>query len=375
MLNIVCINQDNYLGRGDWYVEKLRNGIEANCTVPYKFRVLTDTGESGWWSKLTLFKPDTFKAGERILYFDLDTWIMGNIDFLANYNGPLAGLRNFYQLRNLASGILAFEAGKYTKIWDKWVQIGRPKLSGGDQMFINMMIPEGARLQDLFPNKIYSYKVHGVPKDAAVVCFHGKPRPHELQREITGDSDPIFKMLKEETAKYQDIWDRGNYRTVSPGELSAANAFTLCNMSRGNTLTDYGAGTGRALSVFNGKGIESIAVDLVNALEVEVPFYCAPLWCLPDELPITDWLYCVDVMEHLPPTKIDPALRQIEQKTVLGGYFQIAHFEDDWHGHKCHLTVKDKHWWLNKLNEFFNVVYIEDEPRFGRTGYAVIMSG
>lgn len=183
MLNIVCVNEGDYLGRGEEYVNNLRGGIEKNCTVPHRFIVKTNTGESGWWSKLTLFKPDTFPVGDRILYFDLDTWIVGNIDDLANYDGYFAGLRDFYQPNNLGSGVLAWKAGEFDKIWSKWVAIGKPKLRIGDQAFIYMMIPDAVRLQDKFPNKIVSYKTHcrsGIPEEASIVCFHGKPRPHEI---------------------------------------------------------------------------------------------------------------------------------------------------------------------------------------------------
>jgi hypothetical protein len=38
-------------------------------------------------------------------------------------------------------------------------------------------------LQEMHPGEFVSYKTHctkGVPDGARVVCFHGRPRPHEV---------------------------------------------------------------------------------------------------------------------------------------------------------------------------------------------------
>ena len=127
MLNIVCVNNNNYLGRGDEYVKRLREGIAKNCTIPYKFCEFHGE-EEGWWAKLELFKA--FPKGERVLYFDLDTVITGNIDDIASYSGDFIALTDFYHPRNIGSGVMAWEAGKEDKIYDKWVELGKPKLMG-----------------------------------------------------------------------------------------------------------------------------------------------------------------------------------------------------------------------------------------------------
>jgi hypothetical protein len=41
------------------------------------------------------------------------------------------------------------------------------------------------RWQELVPDQVFSYKAHirdrAVPPSARVVCFHGKPRPWEVE--------------------------------------------------------------------------------------------------------------------------------------------------------------------------------------------------
>ena len=58
----------------------------------------------------------------------------------------------------------------------------------GDQGWINMYRPSMDYFQDFFPNEVVSYKAHcvgnnnkvTVPKKAKIICFHGRPRPHEI---------------------------------------------------------------------------------------------------------------------------------------------------------------------------------------------------
>jgi hypothetical protein len=54
----------------------------------------------------------------------------------------------------------------------------------GDQGFLQSVLGDCQRWQDV-AGGIYSYKAHcsrGVPADARVICFHGKPRPWDVER-------------------------------------------------------------------------------------------------------------------------------------------------------------------------------------------------
>lgn len=186
MLNVICVNHHDYLGRGGEYVRKLADGVTKHLNRDFTFHVLTEhdipQGIEGWWAKIAVFQPGRFTG--RCLYFDLDTVITGDIDFLADYAGDFAGITDFYHPQLCQSAIMAWNADTAGDIWTRWNSVGKPQHHiRGDQGWIEAMRPNADRLQDLFPNKIVSFKAHcldGMPEGASVVCFHGLPRPHTL---------------------------------------------------------------------------------------------------------------------------------------------------------------------------------------------------
>ena len=179
-LRIVCVNAGDYLGRGDEYVAHLESGLERHVTGPFTFDVL-NSGPSNWWAKLELFRPGRFPAGERILYFDLDTVICGPIDDLIAYDGPFTMLDDWMGVTPMNSSVMSWTAGECDHIWNAWVEAGKPTDSQGDQAWIGRCVPDALRWQELFPDRLVSFKAHcstGVPADARAICFHGEPRPH-----------------------------------------------------------------------------------------------------------------------------------------------------------------------------------------------------
>lgn len=206
MLNIVCVNSGNYLGRGAEYVNKLFDMVARNLAEGHRGRFVCFTDDpwgldkhivaralpgnlKGWWNKLYLFKDGLFEPGDRILYFDLDTLITGRLDEIAAYDGDFAILRDFYGANGwgsedcpMQSAVMAWPAGKNTHLWDKFVEAGRPDILGGDQAWIGKNQTKADFWQDMFPRLFESYKVTDgvVPAKASVICFHGKPRPHEI---------------------------------------------------------------------------------------------------------------------------------------------------------------------------------------------------
>lgn len=198
-LNVVCIQTGDYCGRGVEYVHNLRRCVRANLTVHHKFYVVTDDVATnypkmlvkparfrGWWEKLRLFKPGMFEG--RVLFLDLDTIILGNIDHLAAYDGHFACPHDFWNPKGLGPAVMLFDPQWAGFIYEEWAACGFPMTDPrGDQAWIEnrnqgRMRREVDILQDLFPGQFVSYKsscTKGVPEGARVVCFHGKPRPHE----------------------------------------------------------------------------------------------------------------------------------------------------------------------------------------------------
>lgn len=195
-LSIVCVKAGQKYGPE--YVNILHDMVRRNLLegTEGKFICFTDDpsglnpgieareipdGIGGWWAKLTLFKPNVFEPGERIVYFDLDVVITGALDELVTYSGDFAILKEFYNTEGWQSSMMAWRAGYGHEIWERWIDEGKPNIPGGDQEWIELVLGKADYLQDLFPNSFYSYKIHLFhkipPRSCKVVVFHGEPKP------------------------------------------------------------------------------------------------------------------------------------------------------------------------------------------------------
>lgn len=205
-INVICVNSHNYLGRGIEYTNILYDMVRRNLPDDMEggFVCFTDIlsqeyhpnirqkllpeGLKGWWNKLAIFRQGLFPEGDTNIYIDLDTVITGALDDIAAYKGDFAMLTDFYHPRIAAGGIMIWRGDK-SFIWDKWIEEGAPEDNGsplkgfGEAAWIQSCLkPE--RLQDIFPHKIVSYKIHAktmIPDKSSIVCFHGLPRLHEVR--------------------------------------------------------------------------------------------------------------------------------------------------------------------------------------------------
>ncbi len=197
MLTVVCVLKSG----GDFdpdYVFALREGVSEHLsTVPHTFICYTDIaiqgmsirllteGLAGWFSKFEIFKMPG-----PVLYLDLDTVVVGDIEPLAKeliYSGEAFWmLEAFSPLREWASGIMGWNGD-----W-KWLMPYCKRYAGLYYMDQDC-ITRGLATGEIVPRKIerkshgiYSYKHHcgnGLPEDAKIICFHGKPRPKDVREE------------------------------------------------------------------------------------------------------------------------------------------------------------------------------------------------
>src|SRR5262245_43788508 len=94
------------------YVVKLRNMVSRHFRLPYTFYCLTDQPERcegvgfidvtklglpGWWAKMVLFEPQ-WRSNNDVIYFDLDTVVIGDLTPLADVPGEFAICENFARL-------------------------------------------------------------------------------------------------------------------------------------------------------------------------------------------------------------------------------------------------------------------------------------
>ncbi len=220
--------------------------------------IFADPSLSGWWAKLQLFSPRVFSAGQRIIYFDLDTLILDNLDELLSYRGPLAALRDFYRPDGLGSGVMLWGVGEgETDIWNDWELSGRPQPEGGDQAWLEAVRPATIRLQDVFPGKFVSYKVDcrlTIPEGAAVCCFHGFPKNDEAPE-----------------AWVKEVWKIGGVgRTKALVTLNTTDAVIFDNIREASArelpwVKKMGAHSTVALLVGGGASLKG-SIDMIRAM-------------------------------------------------------------------------------------------------------------
>ena len=179
-------------------------------------------------------------------------------------------------------------------------------------------------------------------------------------------------MQELEKKKYEEIWRHPQYRVFSPGFYFAENFLNhfKAQMSPGESIIDFGCGTGKAGFFFFLQGFEVHMVDIAmncldesiaNFLSLHPPridFLQACLWELPEALEKTDWIYCCDVLEHIPTQHVDDVLFQIAQRCKKGGFLEITLEQDSLGaliGQELHLTVRSKEWWMEKINRHWKI--------------------
>lgn len=208
------------------YVDRLYNMIVRNISRPVVMHVYTedsrtvpspyikhtliDWGISGpkksWWYKLQIFNCNHYSGP--LLYFDLDTVITGNIDWIWRLN-----LNYFWTVRDFKylwrvnysgsnSSVMWWNTSKYDHIWK---QVKTQKITDffrkyhGDQDYITAAIPLSERrflntdwvkswrwqcLDGGFNFKRRTYITPGagtcIGHDTSILVFHGNPKPHEV---------------------------------------------------------------------------------------------------------------------------------------------------------------------------------------------------
>lgn len=229
MLHVACVRYGEAFGVE--YVERLFDMVRRNLPDGFAGRFVcftnrpadlahlagietaylpdSDAGHFyGWWSKLRLFRDDSFPAGDRVWYFDLDTAIVGPLDKLFEYPGAFGILEDVYRPGGFQSSVMSWIAGSplLNAIWSEWAGHGYPHPAGGDQAVLEMHWREWLPaliggdpwppdfLQSLYPGALRSFKVeceYSIPKGTSVVFFHGLPRPHQV---LTGWVPHVWKV-------------------------------------------------------------------------------------------------------------------------------------------------------------------------------------
>lgn len=182
------------------YVHRLQRAVQRNLDIPHRFRCITEhaiegvdtvappTDLPGWWGKIGLFKPG-FTASQN-LWLDLDVVIVGSLTPLVKryHSRVLAAPWNWAASGHggIQSSVMLWKAEHPNGIYDSFMQRPDEIMARlhGDQEYLTELRDGGLPVTEIKSELVRSYKYHckqGVPEGAAVVCFHGKPDPHEVQ--------------------------------------------------------------------------------------------------------------------------------------------------------------------------------------------------
>jgi hypothetical protein len=137
----------------------------------------------GWWSKVEMFRPGIFDG--LTLYVDLDSLVTGPLDCFASYAGELAFLSDFYRPAIPASGVVLFRPGETTeRLYREFARDPATIMRQhrrSDYWYSSQVEPD--RLQELYPGRIVSLKVHCREKPpgegVSIVAAHGRPSLHQ----------------------------------------------------------------------------------------------------------------------------------------------------------------------------------------------------
>jgi len=167
-----------------------------------------------------------------------------------------------------------------------------------------------------------------------------------------------------ETIKYGKLWNFPEYRKHAPGEFYSQLFLTHAKPRPGAHVIDYGCGTGRGGVMLASLGkLKVTMLDFVNncldedvrklimSSDGQLTFIKADL---EKRIPVVaEFGFTSDVMEHIPPDKVDLVLDNILQSAQTV-WFTIATFEDSFGeaiGEHLHLSVHPFEWWKEQFEK------------------------
>lgn len=130
------------------------------------------------------------------------------------------------------------------------------------------------------------------------------------------------------------------------------------------SVSDYGAGKKRLLEGLKANGFNP---KEYHPFDPAFPDYGEPK--------NADLVCCIDVLEHIEPSKLNAVLEELASITVGLGFFTIhmgpaGKVLSD--GRNAHLIQKPTSWWLPNLCQHFNVLQLQHHQVFGTGFWCVV---
>lgn len=179
-----------------------------------------------------------------------------------------------------------------------------------------------------------------------------------------------------ETEKYASMWAMNGYKDAAPGETYAPVFMDMAKPSIGKfspTVLDAGCGTGRGALALARLGFKVTMADLTpDGLSDDaraLPFHQVCLWHdITTQLPYRwggkfDWVYCCDVLEHIPPTFTMLVVQRLLDVSKQGLFLAVSTRSDEF-GHivgtPLHQSIQSFKQWRDQLRELADIVECRD---------------
>lgn len=163
-------------------------------------------------------------------------------------------------------------------------------------------------------------------------------------------------ILSSERRLYVDLWsDVPSYAEHSPGE--AMLPLFLQMGLHGGTVLDAGTGSGKGAVALAKTGFLPTLLDMTDAgLVDEAKAFPFEEGCLWHDLGARrfDYVYCTDVLEHVPTQFTMLAVQQMLRVCHIGLFISVSLVPDSfgvWAGKNLHQTVQPFLWWKQSFAE------------------------
>lgn len=173
-----------------------------------------------------------------------------------------------------------------------------------------------------------------------------------------------------EREKYDAIWSIDGYAAMSPGEKYIPLFLELAKARTGwhtGSVLDAGTGSGKAAVALASAGFCVTCCDLTPSGLIDeardLPFFAQCLWKPFDRPQFFDWVYCCDVLEHIPPAFTMLVISHLLKAAKKGLFLSIGMTPDHfgvWVGEPLHVTVQPFTWWRDHLSQLGTVVAARD---------------
>lgn len=177
-----------------------------------------------------------------------------------------------------------------------------------------------------------------------------------------------MSVLTHERETYEAIWGFDQYAANAPGESFADAFLEMSGVEQPHqwTVLDAGCGSGKGALALAARRFGRISLcdltdaGLIDEARARFRFDHVCLW-YPLQTQVgylrgglVDYIYCCDVLEHIPTAFVMLAVARLLDVAAKGAFFSIALRPDEFGaflGKPLHQTVQSFVWWRDQLSE------------------------